>query len=424
MSPSPQTESAAPTQPEPASTSNFAWALTLFGTAVGAGILFLPIDAGSFGFWPLLIATIFIGPLVFFSHRTYSRIVSTAPEKNLNVLEVITQSTGRKRGLVVAIMYWLSIFPTVLIYGISITNTVDSFLVNQLDGPSIDRWLLASLCIGIMTGAFVFGRKVVLWLSNILIYPLIISLAVVSIYLIQYWDLQSFMSYDSDTSLPFALFLLLPVLVFSFSHMAAISQLVLDMQKSHGTNPDKQVSKVEGLAATMLVGFTMFFVWSCALALGADGMDAAREMNVPVLSYFANVTNTPFMAYIAPGIAICAIATSYFGHMLGTEEGTKYLFRVVAPDTARKLTGTGTSYGIYVFVFVTTTAVAIINPSIINLISIVGGVFVAFLVYLIPLMLFRHVASLRTYAKKPETIIIFIMGLLIMSASLVSNYMA
>ncbi|MDN6273111.1 MAG: septum formation initiator, partial [Corynebacterium casei] len=37
---------------------NRSWTITLFGTAVGAGILFLPISAGSFGFWPLLIATV------------------------------------------------------------------------------------------------------------------------------------------------------------------------------------------------------------------------------------------------------------------------------------------------------------------------------------------------------------------------------
>ncbi len=31
------------------------WVLGLFGTAIGAGVLFLPINAGIGGFWPLLI---------------------------------------------------------------------------------------------------------------------------------------------------------------------------------------------------------------------------------------------------------------------------------------------------------------------------------------------------------------------------------
>jgi len=103
-----------------------AWAMTLFGTGVGAGILFLPLDAGTFGFWPLLIATFFIGPLVFFSHRTYARIVSGSPMPGLDVLQVVTALTGRKRGFVTALVYWLAVYPTVLIYGVSITNPIDT----------------------------------------------------------------------------------------------------------------------------------------------------------------------------------------------------------------------------------------------------------------------------------------------------------
>ena len=54
------------------------WTITLFGTAVGAGVLFLPIDAGAFGFWPLLAGTLLIAPICFYSHRMYSRIVSAS----------------------------------------------------------------------------------------------------------------------------------------------------------------------------------------------------------------------------------------------------------------------------------------------------------------------------------------------------------
>ena len=129
------------------------WVLALFGTAMGAGILFLLLQAGSFGFWPLAFATVIIFPLVYFSHRTYARIVSASPVKGLDVLQVITALTGRKRGFASAVLYWLGIYPTVLIYAISITNTLDSFIVNQLGGAQVSRWLLALVAVGVMTGA-------------------------------------------------------------------------------------------------------------------------------------------------------------------------------------------------------------------------------------------------------------------------------
>ena len=396
------------------------WVITLFGTGVGAGILFLPINAGSFGFWPLVIATLLIGPMVFFSHRTYARIVSASPVKGLDVLQVITALTGRKRGFASAVLYWLGIYPTVLIYAISITNTLDSFIVNQLGGAQVSRWLLALVAVGVMTGAYAFGKKLTLWLANALVYPLIIALAAVSLYLIPSWDFAGFRSYESSYPVWQGLLLILPVLVFSFSHMAALSQFALDTQKKMDGDvaaTEREVSKVELVTAILLVAFTMFFVWSCSLALGADGMDAAREANVPVLSYLANETNAPFMAWISPIIAIAAIVTSYFGHLLGTEEGTAYLLRSVAPNVAARFSTSTLRWAINIFVLVTAVLVAVLNPSILDMISVVGGIFVAFLVYIMPALLFAKATAFKHYARRPDTIFVFVLGLVIMGVT-------
>lgn len=406
--------------------STLSWAITLFGTAVGAGILFLPIDAGSFGILPLIFISLLALPMVFMSHRTYSRIVSASPVKGLDVLQVVTALSGRTRGLMTGLMYWLSIYPIVLIYGVSITNTMDSFLVNQLGGPQLPRWVLAALCVGVLTGAYAMGKKATLAFANILVYPLIIALAAVSIYLIPQWDLASFRSYQSDTPTWQALLLILPVFVFSFSHMPAISQAALDAQKRFDGDEkatEKLVSKIEVISAIMLVGFTMFFVWSCSLALGADGMDAAREANIPVLSYLANETHAPFLAVLSPIVALCAIASSYFGHVMGAEEGTTYLVRAVAPEFANRVSPKAMRWGIYVFVFVTTVAAAVINPSILDLISVVGGVFITFLVYIVPMLLFRNAKAFRRFANKPETIFVFTLGVIIMGVAIWQMFM-
>lgn len=406
--------------------STLSWAITLFGTAVGAGILFLPIDAGSFGILPLIFISLLALPMVFMSHRTYSRIVSASPVKGLDVLQVVTALSGRTRGLMTGLMYWLSIYPIVLIYGVSITNTMDSFLVNQLGGPQLPRWVLAALCVGVLTGAYAMGKKATLAFANILVYPLIIALAAVSIYLIPQWDLASFRSYESDTPTWQALLLILPVFVFSFSHMPAISQASLDAQKRFDGDEkatEKLVSKIEAISAIMLVGFTMFFVWSCSLALGADGMDAAREQNIPVLSYLANETHAPFLAVLSPIVALCAIASSYFGHVMGAEEGTTYLVRAVAPKFADRISPKAMRWGIYVFVFVTTVAAAVVNPSILDLISVVGGVFITFLVYIVPMLLFRNAKAFHRFANKPETIFVFVLGVIIMGVAIWQMFM-
>lgn len=403
--------------------STLTWVITLFGTAVGAGILFLPLNAGSFGFWPLVIATVIILPLVYFSHRTFARVIAGVPKEDhgKDVLELATKYLGKGPGVAIAFLYWLAIFPIVLIYGVSITNAIDSFIVNQLSGPEIPRPILATVCVGLMTLIFAVGRKPMMMFTQALVYPLIIALGAVSIYLIPRWDFASFFNYSSGqswTSILYAIMLVLPILVFSFNHFPAVSQFCIDIQKGHGDNTLKQVQKTEFYTSLLLVIFTMFFVWSCVLALGAEGMNEAIEQNLPVLSYFANVTDAPVMSWIAPIVVICAIVSSFFGHMLGTEEGTEYLVRAIAPKATATMAQRTLLNWIYVGLFAATTLAAIFNPSIIDMISVVGGIFVAFLVYLLPVILFKKVKVYERFRNDPINYAVFIMGLIVMAGAI------
>jgi serine transporter len=47
----------------------------LYGTAIGAGTLFLPINAGVGGFWPLIVLALLAFPMTFFAHRGLTRFV-------------------------------------------------------------------------------------------------------------------------------------------------------------------------------------------------------------------------------------------------------------------------------------------------------------------------------------------------------------
>ena len=51
------------------------WMLGLFGTAIGAGTLFLPINAGIGGFWPLMVLAVLAFPMTFYAHRGLTRFV-------------------------------------------------------------------------------------------------------------------------------------------------------------------------------------------------------------------------------------------------------------------------------------------------------------------------------------------------------------
>ncbi|MDO5644942.1 MAG: aromatic amino acid transport family protein [Dermabacter sp.] len=392
---------------------NISWAISLFGTAVGAGILFLPINAGAGGPWPLLLVTLLIWPMTYLSHRALSRFVCVSPRKGEDITVVAGDYFGKAWGMAITLLYFLAIYPIVLIYGVGITNTVDSFIVNQLGGPELPRPLLAIVLIGLMMLVMVFGEKVMLRTAAILVYPLILLLLILSIYLIPQWDLSVFTeSRPSVGAFFMSAWLIIPVLVFAFNHSPAISQFSLAMQRAYGRDAVQEASKTLRLTATLLVVFTMFFVWSCVLALGADGLAEAREQNLPVLSYIANVTNTPLVAWLAPLIAIAAIGSSFFGHYLGTAEGASGIVRQVLPGVANRLGTKGITIAVAAFIYITSVIVAIINPSILGVIESLGGPVIAAILYIMPIVAIYTVPALEKYRHRWFTnAFVVIMGL-------------
>ena len=340
---------------------NLSWTISLFGTAVGAGVLFLPINAGAQGLWPLLIGTILIGPMTYLSHRAMARFVCVSPRKGEDITVVARDYFGGGVGAAIGLLYFLAIFPIVLIYGVSITNTVDSLIVNQLGGPQIPRALLSFVLIGAMMLVMVLGEKIMLAVTGVLVYPLIALLAAISIYLIPSWKVGDLAEPPSG-------------------------------------------------GVCLLVVFTMGFVWSCALSLGKEGLAAAREANLPVLSHLANVHDAPFISYLGPIIAIAAIGSSFFGHYLGAAEGAAGIVRGFAPSVAERLGSRKLSIAIALFIFLSTWLIAVINPSILSVIETLSGPVIAAILYIMPMVAIHKVPALAEYRGKLSNIFVVITG--------------
>src|SRR5690625_2260824 len=164
---------------------------------------------------------------------------------------------------------------------------------------------MSRLFIDLMLLEMILGWRLMLVAIQWLGYPLIAALFGVSLFLIPYWDL----SFTTDTTQSFgdmaqSLLLVIPVLIFAFNFSPAVSQYTLAMQRRFGAQADARSSVVLRRTTILLVIFTMGFVWSTILALGSDGLQEAREANLPVLSYLAQVLDNPLIGYLGPAVAI------------------------------------------------------------------------------------------------------------------------
>lgn len=391
---------------------DFTWCLSLFGTAVGAGVLFLPIKAGAGGFWPLVILALIAAPMTWFAHKSLARFVLSAKNPEADITDTVEEHFGKTGANLITFAYFFAIYPIVLIYGVGITNTVDSFLVNQVGMESIPRWLLSGALIAAMTAGVVFGKELMLKATSAMVYPLVLVLLALSFYLIPEWNSSMVEVAPDWSAMPTIIWLAIPIIVFSFNHSPIISQFSKEQRRVYGENAVKKTDAITGGAAMMLMGFVMFFVFSVVLSLSPEQLAMAKEQNISVLSYLANIHESPLISYLGPLVAFAAITSSYFGHFLGAHEGLVGLVKSRSAAPVSKIEKAS-----LLFIVITTWIVAIVNPSILGMIETMGAPMIAGILFLMPIFAMQKVPAMAKYkTSAPVQVFTTICGLAAISS--------
>jgi serine transporter len=410
--------------------SDTMWMLGLYGTAIGAGVLFLPINAGVGGLIPLFIMAILAFPMTFFAHRGLTRFVLSGKNPGEDITEVVEEHFGVGAGKVITLLYFFAIYPILLVYSVAITNTVDSFITHQLGMVSPPRALLSLiLIVGLMT-IVRFGEQMIVKAMSILVFPFVAALMALALYLIPEWSSAAFdtLSFSSAASpatgsgLWMTLWLAIPVMVFSFNHSPIISAFAVAKRNEYGDEAEKKCSRILSYAHIMMVITVMFFVFSCVLSLSPENLAEAKAQNISILSYLANHFNAPVIAWMAPIIAIVAITKSFLGHYLGAREGFNGM-------VIKSLRGKGKTIEVSklnritaIFMLVTTWIVATLNPSILGMIETLGGPIIAMILFLMPMYAIQKVPAMRKYSGHISNVFVVIMGLVAISAISYSLY--
>lgn len=397
------------------------WMLGLYGTAIGAGVLFLPINAGVGGLIPLIIMALIAFPMTFFAHRGLTRFVLSGKNPGEDITEVVEEHFGIGAGKLITLLYFFAIYPILLVYSVAITNTVESFMTHQLQVTPPPRAILSLILIVGMMTIVRFGEQMIVKAMSVLVFPFVIALMVLACYLIPQWngaalETLSLSSATTGNGLWMTLWLAIPVMVFSFNHSPIISSFAVAKREEYGQGAEKKCSSILARAHIMMVITVMFFVFSCVLSLSPADLAEAKAQNISILSYLANHFNAPVIAWMAPIIAIIAITKSFLGHYLGAREGFNGM-------VIKSLRGKGKSIEINklnkmtaLFMLVTTWAVATLNPSILGMIETLGGPIIAMILFLMPMYAIQKIPAMRKYSGHISNVFVVVMGLIAMSA--------
>ncbi|KTD40293.1 serine/threonine transporter [Legionella parisiensis] len=400
------------------------WMLSLYGTAVGAGTLFLPIDAGLNGIWPLIIMAVLAFPMTYFSHRALCRFVLSGSSTQNDITDVVEEHFGIFAGRILTGLYFFAIYPILLMYSVAITNTTESFIVNQLGISAPPRALLSIILILALMAIVRFGQEAIVKSMSLLVYPFATILLFLSIYLIPNWNnaiLQhsNLLHANGVHGLLMTVWLVIPVMVFSFNHSPIISSFAVNQKQQYGIDADSNSTAIMRYSHLFMVLSVMFFVFSCVFSLSPQDLLQAKQQNISILSYLANHFKTPLIAYIAPIIAFIAISKSFLGHYLGAKEGLSSIIVNLLKSTGKTISQGKLQRIIEIFMVVTCWIVATINPNILKMIETLGGPIIAILLFIMPMYAIAKIPAMKKYkTDRVSNVFTTIMGIIAISAIL------
>ncbi len=403
---------------------DFGWISTLFGTAVGAGILYLPVNAAKAGFYLLLIVTILVIPAIWMAHRNLTRFCLSSSKISSNITSTFSERFGLTAGFFLVIAYFICIFPIALLYGIGLTNVVNDLFIKFFHLSPPPRFITSFVLLALMVLIISKGEKWVLTATEFLVIPLAIILVSCAIYFIPIWKKPVSVPVNWIDILKTAT-IVAPLLVFSFNHSPAISAFAQTYRSKYRkkTDCDKKTSRILLANISLLAIVIVPFVFSCVLSMSASDLHNAVDKNIPALIAISASNYISWMPFVISAITILAITSSFFGVYIGSLEGASgliyFISRHMLKNTEFKITK---QIGrlINLTIFLICWIVASYNYSVINIILNIVAPVLAILLFIMPVISLYIINDLKSYRSPLADLYTFFVGCLVVAGFIVS----
>ncbi|WP_275556597.1 AAA family ATPase [Mixta sp. Marseille-Q2659] len=395
------------------------WTLGLYGTTVGAGTLFLPIEIGTRGPIVFIIMLLLGLPLSLLPHLVLCRVYMSDPDRQR--LPGLGTWFGPHGDRLMTLLYCIAFYPVMLVYGISLVNALDNFLVEHLHFAGVSKGMLTLICMVVLFGLLSKGRDKVVSTMSALALPFAIAIIAIAVVQIPQWRwenvadaLNALPSTSSGTTLK-NIWLTLPLITFSFCCAPIISPLAAHYQEQDDVPRAYQVIKIAYLAIFISI---IFFVFSCVLSMPHDTFAEAKEKNLNVLSIISSPDNAGLLFYVAPFIAMVGMTKSFLGVSLSvTETFSDFTVRLFNCRSirSRKISRAAAVIAMYLV----TSLIVYTDPNVITLIEAFCGPLIAIILFLIPAWLIYNKPALA-FLRGGKALAILIGGIATLSALLYS----
>ncbi|XKM13028.1 amino acid permease [Orbaceae bacterium ac157xtp] len=305
---------------------DFGWVVLCIGMAIGAGIVFLPIQVGLKGVWVFILSILITYPALYLLQKLYLRTLSEATHCD-DYTSIITQYLGPNWGIFLGIAYFLMLLKGMLSYSLAVTYDSASYLqtFGVTDSLLSDHAWWGLLVLVLLVAVASRGEKLLFKVSGPMVIVKLLIIVIIALVMIPNWKLSNIATFPEIGSLIRDTFLTVPFTLFSILFVQILSPMNVAFRK---VEADKRIAtyraiRVNRIAYLILVIAVLFFAFSFTFTLTHEDAIYAYEQNISALALAAKVLPGSVIKIMTVILNVFAILTAFLGIFLGFQEAIK-----------------------------------------------------------------------------------------------------
>ncbi|WP_240207352.1 amino acid permease [Vibrio sp. CyArs1] len=392
------------------------WIVMSIGMAIGAGIVFLPVQVGVMGLWVFLLSSVIGYPAMYLFQKLFINTLAESKECT-DYPGVITGYLGKNWGMALGALYFIMLVIWVLVYSLAVTNDSASYLhsfgVTETKLSDNVFYGLALICVLSFIGSK--GEKLLFKLSGFMAVTVLSLVALMGMLLVARWDFNNIPAVGNIGPMIKDAIITLPFTLTSILFIQSLSPMVISY-RSHEKSIEVaryKATRAMKIAFAILFVIVFFFAVSFTFAISQDQAADAMNQNISALAIIAKYFPGSWATIAGIVINIFAVVTSFFGVFLAFKEACTGLAMnvILRKYDESQVDAKLISKLVTVFIILLAWGAIAINAPILSFTSICSPVF-GLVGCLIPAYLVYQVPHLAKY-KGMATNMIIVTGILL-----------
>lgn len=263
------------------------WVIMSIGMAIGAGIVFLPVQVGLMGLWVFLLSSVIGYPAMYLFQRLFINTLAESPECK-DYPSVISGYLGKNWGILLGALYFVMLVIWMFVYSTAITNDSASYLhtFGVTEGLLSDSPFYGLVLICILVAISSRGEKLLFKISTGMVLTKLLVVAALGVSMVGMWHLYNVGSLPPLGLLVKNAIITLPFTLTSILFIQTLSPMVISYrsrEKSIEVARHKAL-RAMNIAFGILFVTVFFYAVSFTLAMGHDEAVKAYEQNISALA--------------------------------------------------------------------------------------------------------------------------------------------